>query len=158
MEKNFVKTQTPPRSASSQLDALLANRLGSNDSECGVSPPSKFIVGSSPTNKMFNNNNNNNNNANTTDEINMIERRNSIKSTKQIEYPVLNSPRLTNTNLRFEDLKMNYDSNKSNMRALKNSQDQSNTIFIDDLEEETILDVIILYVLFIFIFLTFNYK
>ena len=100
MEKNFVKTQTPPRSASSQLDALLANRLGSNDSECGVSPPSKFIVGSSPTNKMFNNNNNNN--ANTTDEINMIERRNSIKSTKQIEYPVLNSPRLTNTNLRFE--------------------------------------------------------
>jgi hypothetical protein len=142
MEKNFVKTQTPPRSASSQLDALLANRLGSNDSECGVSPPSKFIVGSSPTNKMFNNNNNNN--ANTTDEINMIERRNSIKSTKQIEYPVLNSPRLTNTNLRFEDLKMNYDSNKSNMRALKNSQDQSNTIFIDDLEEETILDVIIL--------------
>jgi hypothetical protein len=44
------------------------------------------------------------------------------------------------------------------MRALKNSQDQSNTIFIDDLEEETILDVIILYVLFIFIFLTFNYK
>ena len=50
MEKNFSKTQTPPRSASSHLDALIQNhKLGSNDSETGVSPPlsSRFIAGSS---------------------------------------------------------------------------------------------------------------
>ena len=51
MEKNFSKTQTPPRSAGSHLDTLIQNhKLGSNDSDTGVSPPSgRFIAGSSFT-------------------------------------------------------------------------------------------------------------
>jgi hypothetical protein len=66
----------------------------------------------------------------------------------------LNSP-----NLRLDENKINYEitygmdatKNKNNLRVAKNFQDQSNEvysakssfpIFIDDLEEETILDVI----------------
>jgi len=66
----------------------------------------------------------------------------------------LNSP-----NLRLDEHKINYEitygmdatKNKNNLRVAKNFQDQSNEvynakssfpIFIDDLEEETILDVI----------------
>ena len=66
----------------------------------------------------------------------------------------MNSP-----NLRLDENKINYEitygmdatKNKNNLRVAKNFQDQSNEvysakssfpIFIDDLEEETILDVI----------------
>ena len=157
MEKNFTKTQTPPRSFGSQLDVFIQNnqynRLGSNDSETGISPPSKFIVGSSPTTRMYYNSDENNS-----------ERKNSIKNSRT-DYPVLSSPRLStnslnNPNLRIDELKLNYDqynnnnNSKSNIRMVKNYQENSTTcfnelysgknsfpIFIDDLEEETILDV-----------------
>ena len=145
MEKNFSKGQTPPRSAGSPMDNfVLNNRANSinnnNNPEYGSSPPGvKFLTSNSPSK------------LNNLDEI--MEKRH-----KQNEFPIVNSPRLNY--LSQNEFRITSENQITGMELVRNHLGQKLTressagtnpvpIFIDDLEEDTILDVSILIFLII---------
>lgn len=162
MEKNFSKTQTPPRSGSN-IEAFTV--------DVGISPP-KYQMTNSPSSRAMNRDDS---------EDRFTTNRNSNRASYNNQ-PIdvqLNSPRLSvnSLNQNYNKVeKYNYDpsyggnehvksrhnsigNGNSNVRMVNNYIDQpnqlfndlynnssSNTknampIFIDDLEEETILDV-----------------
>lgn len=138
MEKNFSKGQTPPRSTGSPLDNLIANnRTNSNNNpEFGSSPPGVKFLTSNSSSK-----------SNNLDEI--MEKRH-----KQNEFPIVSSPRLNY--LSQNEFRIISENQNTGMELVRNNFTQKLTressagvnpvpIFIDDLEEETILDVNIQY-------------
>ena len=160
MEKNFSKTQTPPRSSQTEGFAQIAAN------ELGMSPP-KFHLANSPGFKM----------PQLDEHVNDAEKAVLIKQQRLVQNDThfgghrssLNS--LNQNIVKADEAKFNYDNsygyeaarskpntpnnNNNSMRLVKNYQEQSNNffndlynnpkstmqIFIDDLEEETILDV-----------------
>lgn len=150
MEKNFAKIQTPPRSSGSHLDAFNAQV----EQQAGISPPLAFQNNQSPTIRI---NSNQQEHPNNPIDIQFNSPRMSVNSLNQNfnkvdEYKYNFDPSYGGTD---PALKTRNNSGSAGIPMAKNFPDHTlynnsatasknaMPIFIDDLEEETILDVTI---------------